>query len=221
MIEGTDQVSSGGEFEPIPLANASRGRHRHVCALFRSTEEEHRVLLPFIKQGIERGDRAFHVVNPRLRQDHIQRVLEAGVDLLTAMKQGQFQLYDWDQAYFPVGSLDQHKKFDQHRMIAYWREILEDAEQHGYPPTRLVAHMEWALEDRDGVGDLLEYEARCSLLFSGRRDAVICAYDLRRYSAEVIVDVMRTHPMMIIGGILQENPFFVAPDAFLEELRSR
>jgi len=32
---------------------------------------------------------------------------------------------------------------------------------------------------------------------------------------------MRTHPMIIIGGVLQENPFFVPPDAFLQELRAR
>jgi hypothetical protein len=35
------------------------------------------------------------------------------------------------------------------------------------------------------------------------------------------VDIMRTHPMIIIGGILQENPFFVPPDEFLRELRAR
>jgi hypothetical protein len=27
--------------------------------------------------------------------------------------------------------------------------------------------------------------------------------------------------MIIIGGILQENPFFVPPDEFLKELRGR
>jgi hypothetical protein len=32
---------------------------------------------------------------------------------------------------------------------------------------------------------------------------------------------MRTHPMIIVGGILQENPFFVPPDEFLRELRQR
>jgi hypothetical protein len=35
------------------------------------------------------------------------------------------------------------------------------------------------------------------------------------------MDILRTHPMVIIGGILQENPFFVAPDRFLEEIRGR
>ena len=42
-----------------------------------------------------------------------------------------------------------------------------------------------------------------------------------RFGAEVVMDIMRTHPMVIIGGILQENPFFVPPDEFLQELRQR
>jgi hypothetical protein len=35
------------------------------------------------------------------------------------------------------------------------------------------------------------------------------------------MDIMRTHPMVIVGGLLRENPFFVPPDEFLRELRSR
>ena len=35
------------------------------------------------------------------------------------------------------------------------------------------------------------------------------------------MDIMRTHPMLIIGGILHENPFFVPPEEFLQVLRTR
>jgi hypothetical protein len=35
------------------------------------------------------------------------------------------------------------------------------------------------------------------------------------------MDILRTHPMVIIGGILQENVFFMPPDEFLRELRER
>ena len=35
------------------------------------------------------------------------------------------------------------------------------------------------------------------------------------------MDIMRTHPMVIIGGVLQENPFFVPPAEMLRELRER
>ena len=39
--------------------------------------------------------------------------------------------------------------------------------------------------------------------------------------ADLVMDVLRTHPAVIIGGILQHNPFFVPPDEFLRELRER
>jgi len=35
------------------------------------------------------------------------------------------------------------------------------------------------------------------------------------------MDILRTHPMAVIAGVLQENPFFVPPDEFLRELRAR
>jgi hypothetical protein len=52
-------------------------------------------------------------------------------------------------------------------------------------------------------------------------NAVICAYDLSKFGASVVIDAMRTHPVVLIGGLLQENPFFVPPDKFLLELRER
>jgi hypothetical protein len=35
------------------------------------------------------------------------------------------------------------------------------------------------------------------------------------------MDILRTHPMVILGGVLQKNPFFVPPAEFLVELRER
>lgn len=52
-------------------------------------------------------------------------------------------------------------------------------------------------------------------------DVVICTYDLSRFNAEIVIDAIRTHPVVIIGGVLQENPFYVHPGAAaaVEELR--
>jgi hypothetical protein len=80
--------------------------------------------------------------------------------------------------------------------------------------------MEWALEDREGVSDLIEYEARFNLIHDAR-DPVICAYDLRKFTGDVIMDILRTHPTMLVGGVLMENPFFISPDQFLKDIRDR
>ena len=49
-------------------------------------------------------------------------------------------------------------------------------------------------------------------------DPVICTYDLSQFGAEVVIDILRVHPLVIIGGIMHENPFYTPPDEFLQEL---
>jgi hypothetical protein len=71
------------------------------------------------------------------------------------------------------------------------------------------------------VDDFLEYECRLNDIIPQYKDAVICLYNLSKCGGNLIIDVMRTHPMILIGGIVQENPFFVPPDEFLRELRER
>ena len=200
---------------PIRFAGSELGAHRHICGFFRNPEEEYHLLLPFIKEGFERGEKAFHVVDPKLRDDHLRRLNSAGINVAEAEKSGQFELCNWKQMYLQNGY------FDQDRMLALWRDVLAAAGQRGFPRTRLVAHMEWALEDHEGVSDLLEYEARFNLMHQAGRDLVICTYDLTRFSGDVIMGVLRTHPMVILGGVLQENPFFIPPEQFLQELRER
>jgi MEDS: MEthanogen/methylotroph, DcmR Sensory domain len=81
--------------------------------------------------------------------------------------------------------------------------------------------MDWLFLDKPAVNNLVEYEARLNHLLSKYDDLVICNYDLSKFSASVAMDIMRTHPLVIIGGLLRENPFFIPPDQFLEEMRGR
>jgi hypothetical protein len=118
---------------------------------------------------------------------------------------------DWNGYYFPDG------RFDEARLLGQWETVLEGAVQRGYPRTRVIAHLEWPHDD---VNPLLEYEANFNRT-PRLRDPGVCTSDLSRHSAASIIDIIRTHPMMIIGGILQENPFYVRPEEFVRELRAR
>src|SRR6266702_1651937 len=167
--------------DPIRFAGSELGAHRHICGFFRNPEEEYHLLLPFIKEGLERGEKAFHVVSPKLRDDHLRRLNSAGINVTEAEKSGQFELCNWEQMYLQNGY------FDQDRMLSLWQEVLAAAGQSGFPRTRLVAHGEGALEDHEGVSDLIEYEERSNRMDLGDRDAVICTYDLTRFSGDVIM----------------------------------
>ncbi len=153
--------------QPIHFANATLGSERHICAFFHSSDEEYRVLLPFIREGIERGEKAFHIVDPQLMDDHFHRLRDAGIDTEATSQRGQLVVKRWEDAYLRDGH------FDQDRMLALIEEVLSAGPKEAYLLTRLVAHMEWALEDFPGVNDLVEYETRLNFILPKYKDPVI------------------------------------------------
>src|SRR5258708_20131652 len=199
----------------VRLAGSVLDRKRHVCAFFNSKEEEYRVLMPFIKEGFDQGDRSLSFIDPRNRAEHVRRLEQAGIDVPDAERTNQLEIRPWEDARLQEGH------FDQHRQIALLDQLLNYSRAQGYPLTRLVANMEWALEDKPGVNDLVEFESRVNYTLDKHADAVCCTYDVSRFSASVIMDALRVHPAVIIGGIYQENPFYLPPDEFLNELSER
>jgi hypothetical protein len=200
---------------PVQFAGGTLGRERHICAFFNSSDEEHRVLRSFIKDGFDRGDKGFHLVDPERREDHLRRLAEAGINVQEAMDTGQLEVRPWQDAPLRGG------RFDQDTWLASFEQVLQSGPVAGYAQTRFLAHMEWALIDLPGVEDLIEFETRVNYVVPKYDDIVICAYNLSKFGANVVMDALRTHPVVIIGGVLQENPFFVPPDQFLLEIRER
>jgi hypothetical protein len=203
--------------QPVRLAGSVLTRSCHVCAFFHSKEEQYRVLMPFFKDGVERGDRCFHILDPNYRDEHVRRLEREGIDVAGARAKGLLDIRTWMEAYVEGG------RFDQERWLAKVLELLDPARR---PPGTLVrgfANMEWAQEDFPGAQRLVEYETRLNYYLPKYTNTapVVCTYDLTRFGAEVVMDILRTHPMVIIGGILQENPFYVPPDEMLKELEER
>ena len=199
----------------ISLAGTSLSDTRHVCAFFRSDDEEYRVLLPFMKDGFDCGHKAIHVVNPDQRADHLRRLAAAGIDTTATAERGQFELRSSTETYIRDGH------FDQDRMLAVFEQFASGHATHPFPLSRIVCRMDWLVEGRAFVDNVIEFESRVNDVWRRHDDAVICTYHLHQFSGDAVIDIMRTHPMVIIGGILHRNPFFVPPEQFVPEFRER
>ena len=200
---------------PISLAGSQLGNTRHVCAFFNSDDEEYRVLLPFIKDGFTCGDKAIYVVNPNQHEDHLQRLAAVGIDTAAAQRAGQLEIRASTDAYLRDG------RFDQDRMLQVFEQLASGNANHVFPLSRIVCRMDWAAERPTHVDELIEFESRVNDLWNRHDDAVICTYHLSRFSGDTVIDIMRTHPAVIVGGILQQNPFYIPPEQFLREVRER
>jgi MEDS: MEthanogen/methylotroph, DcmR Sensory domain len=201
--------------DALEIRSSALGENRHICALFNGMEEHYSVLRPFIKEGLERGERAFHLVDPERREEHLKQLADAGIDVDEATESGQLEVRPWQE-----GPLD-GDRFDQDTWIEGFEGVLQAGPASGYAQTRYLAQMEWALVDMPGIEDMIEFETRVNYVVPKYEDTVICAYDVSRFGAGLVTYALRTHPVVIIGGLLQQNPFYVEPDQLLHELRER
>ena len=200
---------------PIPFTRSMLREHRHVCAFFHSSKEEYETLLPFICDGLNCGQRAYHVLPPKYREEHLERLRNAGINVEAAQRSRQLEVALPEDIYLKGG------RFNKEAMLALIQEALAAGTTLGFPLTRMIAHAETAVDDWSSANEWVEYEMRLNDVLPRYDDPVICTYDANLLNANLALDILRTHPVAIIGGVLVENSFFSRPQDFLREVRAR
>jgi hypothetical protein len=197
------------------LAGIVLNGNRHLCAFFHSEDEELRTLLPFIIDGLAAGEKVVYLVNANKIEEHRLRLRDGGIDVETVEQSGQLEVIGWPPSVRDGGPFEQ---LQASKMVDH---LLSAARSQGYPRTRVVGDMDWASENQIRDADLIALEARLDAVYSRHNAWVICAYDLSRFSGVAVLGVMRTHPIALIGGVVQHNPFYIPPEQILQELRER
>jgi len=206
---------NGNFWQPIHLAGTTLGGHRHVCAFFDGPDDEYRMTLPFVREGLDRNELAFHIVDPADREGYARRLEQSGIPFGELERSGQFELRTWSETYLRGGG------FDPDAMLRLIEEILQ-RNRHRFPLVRLVAHVDFPADaPRKTWDDWVGYEARLNRVLPKYPDPVVCVYETSKYSAALLMDLLRTHPVVIAGGVLHANPFFLPPDEFLLRIRDR
>ena len=182
----------------IRLAGDELRDHRHVCALVEGPAETDALLVPFIVDGLERGERVVNVVDPEVRASSIESLSATGVDVAAAMKSRQLEVLSWADVYMRGG------RFDRSAQLGYLRRVVVETQELGYPLTRYIGSTEWAVEAQT-VKDLLLYEASVENAVRRLPDVFVCTYNLAHHSARTIADVLDIHGVAIVGGALRRS----------------
>jgi len=198
----------------INFAGLGLNGNRHLCAFFHGEDEEFRAVLPFMVEGLAAGEKVLYIVNVGRIEEHRRRLTAARIDLQEAEQSGQLDVIGWP----PTVKDATTSKPDQAKMLD---DLLCAARNDGYRRTRVVGDMDWASGNHVPDAFLIALEAQLDAVYSRHDVWAICGYDLSRFSGVAVIDVMRTHPATVIGGVIQRNPFYVPPEQMLAELRER
>lgn len=186
----------------------------HVCAFYRGSDDRDDVLMPYLRTGLQAGNKCICIVDSSSTAAQV-RQLELHTPMATVPKsppaQRQLDVHVPETSYLVGG------RFSRDDMLAFWRQHLDAAADDGFPFSRLVGEMTWALRDVPGVEDLVRYEAELNRVAPTYPTVVLCLYDLDQFSGEVIVSIVKTHPKVLVRGMVVENPYYVGPEEFLRQ----
>jgi hypothetical protein len=182
----------------------------HICAFYRGQQDRDDLLIPYLEEGIRNGEKCICLVDSS-GPEHIWESLHCE----QAAGNGhapQVEVLRSTESYLRNG------RFSTDEMIGWLTENVTAAlTSDGFPMVRAAGEMSWALRAFPGVGELFYYESQLNK-YTARipQQVLFCMYDLDRVSGSMVIDAMRTHPRVLVGGLLFENPYYVDPDQFAE-----
>jgi hypothetical protein len=182
----------------------------HACGFYSDDEDQRAVALEFVRGALERREKLLYIVNLTSAAELLRQLREGGVDADALVKSGQLVILTAKDAYLKGG------EFDPDRMVAMLEAETSRALEEGWEGLRATAEMTWALAGEPGSERLIEYEAKVNRFLAGSRATALCQYDRRRFDSEVLLDVLHTHPKVLVDREQHdnENMYYVPPDAF-------
>lgn len=182
----------------------------HIAGLYETEAERDEILLGYLHTGDEAGDLQLYCPVERTPEQFV-------VDYDQACPccaghtgdSNRFIISSAKALYYPDGT------FSPWAMDKGLDTFYSRSQAQGKRNIRATAEMVWALEAIPGIEHLMAYESRLNYFIPGKPWISICLYNVTKFSGSTIMDVLRTHPYTISGGVITENPFFQDPDTWL------
>ncbi len=182
----------------------------HICGLYESVEERDRIVMGYLHQGDVAGDLQVYSPVERTAEDFRHTYAHHYPECAHhTSDENFFRLLSAKALYYPDGVFSPWAMDDG--LAAFYEESQKDGPRN----VRATAEMAWALEAIPGVEHLMAYESRLNYFIPGKSWISICLYNLTRFSGSTIMNVLRTHPYTISGGVITENPYYQDPDVWL------
>lgn len=183
--------------------------HEHLCTIYETPGQQLALAVPFLKAGLDRGEKCLYV-GDESSAETILRVLEAeGLHLSRHLQDGSFEVLGKEDTFLRKGS------FYPDGMVSFLSGKADQALSEGRSGLRVLGEMTWILNANITVDRLTEFESKLNRLITSKPVTLICQYNRTLFSSEVMVAVIKTHPLVVYEDRVSKNPYYVPPEEFL------
>lgn len=170
-----------------------------MCGLYRGAAERDEILIRFIEAGLHGGDRCVAVIDQVSPREVIDRVHEGiGAEDFVALE--RLEVSKAAEGYLRSG------RFSADYMIDFLTDRVASSARRGRPQVRAVAEMSWIRATPPVADRLYRYETALNNFTAQHPPILLCLYDLDLFDGTAVLALLRTHPKLLLGGIVLDNP---------------
>lgn len=180
----------------------------HPILIYETREEQFAVAVPFIRIGLERGERCLYVAHENSVETVQEALSTGGIDTSDALERGALIISTAQDFYF------RDNVFDPDQTIGSLERAVNDAKADGYTAFRYTGEASFAQMNITGAERLIDYGAKLNLFFLTHDLLVLRQFNRTRFSPEMLREVIRNHPKLIFGNVVSSNNSYLSPDEF-------
>lgn len=184
--------------------------HEHLCVIYETREEQFAVASPFLATGLERGEKCLLFADENTAAAVLDALRKRGTDVDPHLRGGALTITHKRDTDLRQG------RFDPDRWIGFLIEASAEAAASRFSALRILGDLSGALREDTSTGNFLEYESGVNRFVRDHNARMICQYSRNLDSPEFMLGIIRTHPVVVYGGLVCKNPYYVPPEEFLK-----
>jgi DNA-binding CsgD family transcriptional regulator len=180
----------------------------HICALYSGPFERDTLLFSFLRAGLREGDSCLCLIEdaePAAVRDQLEQTQNGH-----RPRSRQLDIDRASEVYRQSG------RFSVEQMFSFVSTHLSRAAESDFPLLRAAGEMSWMLPEPGGAEDFFAYELAVTKIVDNKPAVFLCMYNLEHFGVRMLVDLLRTHPKVLLDHMLLENPHYLTPEEYLE-----
>jgi len=177
----------------------------HICSMHTSVDRRDEVLVPFLREGLAAGHKCVAAVTDP-DPGGLQGRLGGRGEVARWLMSGQLQLLGVaDHVMSPETS-------SVTAMVEFWERAQSSVSASGgFESVRVAAEAGWWLPQVSGIPEVLQFESILNVLLQRHSAATLCMYDVRDLDGALMIDLVSTHPKVVVDGVWVSNPAYLPP----------
>ena len=192
----TESVKFGIAGLPVPQGT-------HLCGFYWGIDERDEMVFAFLREGLRSGDKCLYATDA-IDRPAIQTELNCGADVPSTHQ--QLNIVSSSDVYLGRGD------FSVPEMLGYWDGWAATSRDDGFSSARAVGEMTWAVTEIIGAANIIRYETELNGFVPRYPLVLLCVYELDKFRGDLLVDIMKTHPRVLMGCTVLENLYYVSHD---------